>query len=301
MPQPVYASSHAVVPSWRLRVETVLLLTCLYVVGTANLPFWRLAYGSRAMADLHGLVWLGALAAILVALHFILLAPLAWRWSTKPLLAAFLLISAGAAWFEQRYGVVLDRAMLRNVLHTETQEAAELLSPGLLIHLSLFGVLPALLLTLLPLRRDAAPAALRWRVASMALALAVLVGAGLTVSSELAALLRNHREARFLVTPANVLVGAGRVLLDDAAASTAVREPIAPDASRQRPASPARPLLAAPVEDPAGRLPESPPGSAPGRQLLLVSYQDSQRRNGSVSTGVRTRSFRFWFLNKKPT
>ena len=85
-------------------------------------------------------------AAALVALHFLLVAPWSTRWTTKPLLALLLVATASATFYMDRYSVYLDPSMLRNVLRTDRQEARELLTPALFVHLAVYAGLPLLVL-----------------------------------------------------------------------------------------------------------------------------------------------------------
>ena len=73
----------------------------------------------------------------------LLLAVLCIRRTTKPVLMAFLLLSALAAYFMDSYGVIISDDMLRNVAHTNTAEALELFTPKLLLYLAVLGVFPA--------------------------------------------------------------------------------------------------------------------------------------------------------------
>ena len=49
-------------------------------------------------------------------------------WVLKPLLSILLLCGAGAAYFMNQYGVMIDKGMLRNIAETNPSEAFDLLS-----------------------------------------------------------------------------------------------------------------------------------------------------------------------------
>ena len=59
---------------------------------------------------------------VIVAVHALLLGLVATRRTVKPLIAALLILTAGAAYYMRAYGVFLDPSMLRNVVHTDTAE-----------------------------------------------------------------------------------------------------------------------------------------------------------------------------------
>ncbi|MFY9512833.1 MAG: phosphoethanolamine--lipid A transferase [Rubrivivax sp.] len=187
----------------KATVETLLLATSLFWAAAVNRPFFAAALKGQEQG---ALVFALALFAGLVALHFLLLAPWATRHSTKPLLALLIVTTAAASFFMQRLGIYLDPSMLQNVLRTDSHEAGELLVWSLLPHLLLYAGLPLLLLWRVQLvPRRSWLKTLGWRLAAMAAALLLLVGAVLAQFQPLASLMRTQKEVRYLITPANYL------------------------------------------------------------------------------------------------
>lgn len=210
--------------------EQASLAAAGFWVIAANQPFFRALLQGRGLE--HASTWglLAASAVALVALHLLLLTLVATRRTVKPLLALATLACALASFYIQQYGVYLDPGMLRNVLHTDVHEASELLSWSLLWHLVLYAALPLLLLgrlriVSLPWRR-----ALLVRSVTVALTVAVLIGALLSAFQPLVSAMRNQRELRYLVTPANVVWSVGNVLTSDLHKRATPRQAIGLDA-----------------------------------------------------------------------
>ena len=214
----------------RLSLETLLLLASAWLALVANRSFVTAALQGRDPADASA--WgLGlALLAGVFALHLLLLAPLATRRTVKPLLALLLVVSALSTYYMQRYGIYLDPTMLRNVLRTDWREAGELLAPSLAAHLLLQAALPLLLLWRVQLQAAPWRRALGRRLVLAVAAAVLLAGALLSVFQPLASLMRNHKELRYLVTPANVLWSLAVVAGVDARAAQGPRQPIGLDA-----------------------------------------------------------------------
>ena len=217
--------------SFNGSVEVVLLACSLFWAAAVNRPFFAAALAGRDAATAADWGFALALFAALTALHYLLLAPLATRWTVKPLLAVLLPATAFASFFMLRFGVYLDPSMLRNTLRTDVHEARELFSWAMLPHLLLYAGLPGLLLWRVRLvRRGGWLRAIALRLGSMLLAAAVLVAALLSIFQPLASLMRNQKELRYLITPANYLWSMAAVAGLDARGAAGPKQPIGLDA-----------------------------------------------------------------------
>ena len=232
--QPPYPPGAALAwPSLRLRLrsETLLLLACLYHTLLLNTPFWHAVLAGRSSTD--GRTWLftAAVFVLFTGLHFTLLALFATRHVIKPALVLLITARATAAYFMNTHGIYLDPDMLRNVLQTDPAEASELLSPALLGYLAAYALPPALLLTRVDLITTAWPRAALVRAGSIVLATMVSAGALLLVFQDFSALMRNHKEIRYLATPGNYLYSTAVAASAETQRSNEPRLPIGLDAA----------------------------------------------------------------------
>ena len=207
------------------------------VLGAA--AFWAVAFNqaflsaaARAQGASGSTPWeLGlALALMVVALHVLLAGLVSNRHSVKPVLAVLTVVAASAWHFMRSYGAVLDPSMLRNVLRTDLAETRELISLRLAVDLLLYAALPIALLLCARVKRRPWRRALVSRALLMALAGAALIGGLLWQFQPLASLMRNHKEVRYLITPANVLWSLGTVAVADARGAARPRQAIGLDA-----------------------------------------------------------------------
>lgn len=211
-------------------IETVTLLVSLFFALFCNQLFLRGMLAGYDMAQPGSWLLAGSLLVGLAAVHFIMLSPFMTRWTTKPLLALLLVATAFAVHFMTRYKVYLDTNMLRNVLATDVREARDLMTWSLIPQLLLYAALPLWLLSRFRLKQRTVGRALLVRLGSIVLALLVLGGAIFLNFQDIASLMRNNREFRFLVTPANYLYSLVQVSRSQALAVEAVREPVGADA-----------------------------------------------------------------------
>ncbi len=236
-PSPARASAHG----W--PEELALLLYSGFWTLFAQKAFFAGVLQGRSPGDPSAWGFALALGVGLTALHFLLLGLVCFRWSFKPLLGLMLVVTALSTHYIQHYGVYLDPSMLRNVLRTDPREASELIGWSLLLPLALLAGLPLLLLWRLRLRRRGLARALAVRLGSLLLAALVLVAAVLAAFQPLASKMRNHKELRYLITPANVVWSLASVAGLDAKTAIGPKKPIGLDAQlgptwagRQRPA-----------------------------------------------------------------
>ncbi|MBS1130494.1 MAG: phosphatidylethanolamine:Kdo2-lipid phosphoethanolamine transferase [Proteobacteria bacterium] len=211
-------------------IETVTLLVSLFFALFCNQLFLSGMLAGYDMAQPGSWLLAGSLLVGLAAVHFIMLSPFMTRWTTKPLLALLLVATAFAVHFMTRYKVYLDTNMLRNVLATDVREARDLMTWSLIPQLLLYAALPLWLLSRFRLKPRTVGRALLVRLGSIVLALLVLGGAIFLNFQDIASLMRNNREFRFLVTPANYLYSLVQVSRSQALAVEAVREPVGADA-----------------------------------------------------------------------
>ncbi len=171
-----------------------------------------------------------ALACALLALNTLLAGVLAHRWLAKPLLALLTVVAAAGSWFIAAYGATLDPSMMRNVLHTDVAEAQELISTRFVLHMLVFAGVPAALISRVQLTRTHWQRAVVQRALLLGGALVVVMASVWAMYQPLSSLMRNHKELRYLITPANVLWSTGVVLTADARGAAKPREPIGLDA-----------------------------------------------------------------------
>ena len=231
---------------WRIpaTVEQLLIAASVFWALSANRLFLAAALKDRGFSEPATWVFAGALLVLLTALHFLLLALVCNRWTVKPLLAVLIVGTAFASHFMQSFGVYLDPSMMRNVLRTDVAEARELFAWSLLPHLLLYAVLPLVLLWRVRLVQRPWLRASAARGAALLLAVAALVGALLLVFQSFSSLMRNNKDMRYLVTPANYLWSIGVVATAQAKGAAQPRRPIGLDAAPgPRMATRTRPLL----------------------------------------------------------
>lgn len=227
--------------AWRpgLSAEALAVLASVFFALFCDGMFWH-AIAEHAPGQWR--LWFALLLA-LVGMHGLVLGLVLNRWTAKPVLFVLLVATAFAAHYMAAYRVYLDADMLRNVLHTDWQEARELLTPDLLLPLLLQAALPMVVLWRVRVVRRGWGSALGLRLALLAAMAMLLLAGGLLAGKDVAALMRNHKEDRYLVTPGNYLYALGQVAFAQPPGHRQALLPIGEDAKQAPRAAGARPRL----------------------------------------------------------
>jgi lipid A ethanolaminephosphotransferase len=213
---------------WRpeLGSVTVSLLTALYLLALTNWSFW-----SKGWLYLEGRPTTFASIALGVAcLYVALCVAISLKYVMKPLFIALILASAAGAWFMDRFGVVIDIEMIRNAAETNSAEAGHLITPGFVIHMLAYGVLPSLLLVWVKVRHRAFFGKVRGNLAVILPALVVALVAGLSHARVYAAAVRAHHDWFESLNPFVPVVTAVQFAIGQSGDVNVVAAPLGEDA-----------------------------------------------------------------------
>ena len=201
--------------AWLLRPRSagsIVVWLSLYLALAANWPLWRelMHIGGAPKAYVPSI----ALMALLLLCGCVaLLSLLAWSRWVKPMGLAMVLVAAIAQHFMLSYRTVMDAGMLANAMQTDTHEVMDLLGWHMLIDVLAVAALPAWWLWRLPVlpMRFAAQA---WRNALLLGLAALLAATGvLAMNRQLAPLMRNHVQLRYMLNPLAPIYSAANVML----------------------------------------------------------------------------------------
>ena len=213
-----------------IRLETLVVLVVAWLIATANGAWWSAVGQGRDWSRASNWLLIGACFVALVAVHYAVVATLANRWIVKPLLTLLVVVSAGAAWYTHTFSVLLDPSMVQNVLRTDRHEARDLLNFDMVAWVMAWSALPVAGIWLVRLERRPPLRAFGMRAATVVGALIVAVLAVMVVSRDLFPFMRNQREARYFITPANLIWGLAVDSAHNARDSHAPRVPVGTDA-----------------------------------------------------------------------
>lgn len=226
-----------------LSIERLALLASVFFALFGDTAFFRTVAATGALHGTDGWLLAASLFVAIAALNMLLLCILLNRWTAKPALIVLLLVTAAATHYMNRYTVYFDADMVRNILHTDAKESSELLTPGFIGSIAIYGLLPSILVGRARIRPRPFKRALWIRGLCMLAAIAVSAGAMMISFQSMSSLMRNHKEVRYLIAPGNYLVSSIQVAMDDGVARDASRIPVGTDARVAARPPDARPRL----------------------------------------------------------
>ena len=215
----------------------------LFIVLVLNGTLWSQTYqliGPRSASD-----WL-FLASFLVfqlATYLFFLRALAMPFVLKIVVAVMIVIGAAAAHFMAEYGGIIDSNMIRNVLQSDAAEARDLVTPAAVLRVLGLGVLPAILILLVPVRWPAWRTLLRRNAQICLVALLIVGGNFAAFSGAYFSVLRENSEIALTSTPANIVIAGGKLAIHTMRAYSGPITPIGTDARIAPAGEGARPLV----------------------------------------------------------
>lgn len=190
----------------QLRWATLNLLVATYIMAADNLTLWQRNY-TLFKGDP---ITVATFGAAIWALTALILTVFGFRWLQKPVLVFVLILSAVSSYYMDTLGVIIDRDMVQNAMTTTIAESRQLITPQFLIHVALFGALPAALVIWVRIRAQPLWRNLwTWGLMSVVFA-GLFVGLTLSQYRTFAAVVREHRELQGSYQPGAPLAGALR-------------------------------------------------------------------------------------------
>ncbi|MEM5491837.1 phosphoethanolamine--lipid A transferase [Hoeflea sp. AS16] len=168
---------------------TLSLLVAAWMIFVVNDAFWTrtvAAFGDHRQA-------LMAFAIGISALLTVLSISVTLKYISKPIFIIALFSAAAAAWFMEKFGVIIDIDMIRNAAQTTSSEAGHLMTPAFFRHMTVYAVLPSLLVALVRIRHRTFGAKLKWNTALVVPLLLLTLVMTLWQYPAIASTLRNNR------------------------------------------------------------------------------------------------------------
>ncbi|MBN8949202.1 MULTISPECIES: phosphoethanolamine--lipid A transferase [unclassified Rhizobium] len=207
---------------------TLCFIAALYVLLVTNRMFWTKAYGYLIAEPAAFIAFVAGISAGVMALFTLFSA----KYVTKPVLIFFILVASVSSWFNDQFGVIIDREMIRNAAVSTGAESGHLITARFVTYVLLTGVLPSLLLAWVRIVHRPILKKLAYNTAVILACVAIFVAAGTSFYKTYAGVGRAHRDLVSTLNPVIPIASAVRYAIDTQRDANVVAQPLGTDARR---------------------------------------------------------------------
>ncbi|MCS2172138.1 phosphoethanolamine transferase EptA [Scandinavium sp. TWS1a] len=184
-----------------------LALFALYISLFLNISFYKQAFALLPVDSLHnGLVY-ATMPVVAFCVINIIVTLASFLWLDRLLISLFILVSAAAQYFIMTFGVVIDRAMIANIIDTTPAESFALMSTKMVLTLMFSGLLAVIIAWWIRVKKPlSAWRSMALRVVSIVISGLLIVLIALLFYKDYASLFRNNKELVKSLNPSNSIV-----------------------------------------------------------------------------------------------
>jgi len=210
----------------RMRSEWLSILTAVYLLFFMNGTFWDKS-SALLKGDIPALL---ALGTGLLAAFVALIVTFSAKYVLKPVLILLVLASVSAAWFMDRFGVIIDGEMIRNAMETNQAEAGHLVTSAFILHMVLFAILPSLFIAVVDVVHRPILKKVAVNLMIILPCLVVFGLAGFSNSGTFIFSIRQHREWFRTLNPVFPMASAAGFFIGQSKEQNIVVQPLGTDA-----------------------------------------------------------------------
>ena len=182
------------------------VLTILFIFVADNATYWTIG-----QEIFHGNpVSFAGFGLAIFCLTLAVFSLFSFPWLIKPFLMFMVLLSGVTSYYMDRLGIIIDRDMIQNVMVTTVSESKHLITFSFVSHVVIWGVLPALVIALVRIKRYGWIRTVAVPVLSAVLCFALTAGFLLADLKSYSAILRERKDFMSSFQPGAPLVGAIR-------------------------------------------------------------------------------------------
>lgn len=207
---------------------TLCFVATLYVLLVTNRMFWTKAYGYFTAEPAAFAAFVIGISAAIMALFTFFSA----KYVTKPVLIFFILVASVSSWFNDQFGVIIDKEMIRNAAVSTGAESGHLITARFITYVLLTGVLPSLVIVWIRIVHHPILRKLASNTAVILACSAIFVAAGTTYYKTYAGVGRAHRDMMDTLNPVMPITSAVRYVIDTQRNANVVAQPLGTDAHR---------------------------------------------------------------------
>ncbi|WP_151740105.1 phosphoethanolamine transferase [Acinetobacter nosocomialis] len=180
-------------------------IIAIWLGAILNFGFYKKVHLLTPYLGIKATFFLAATVVIVVATYYAALQILNWKWTAKIFAILLVFIGGFSSYFVNTLGVIISPDQIQNIAQTDVAEATDLLSLRFGLWTIFFVILPIFLITQVKLKSERILPLLLKKVLSIALAFAVVGGLLFAYYVDFAAIFREHRDLKGMISPQNTI------------------------------------------------------------------------------------------------
>ena len=185
-----------------IKTQTqVILLVAVFIMLTGNWAMFSRILEIYPPQLNHNVPFLISLGIFFSCLTTLFLLAVCHGRLTRWLLAFFLVGAASAAYYMDQFGVIIDVVMLENIIQTNPQELAGLVTPTLILRVIILGLIPAWLVLKYTPKANKFWLELKSRLIALGILILLLIVVVMPFTAGYTSFIREHRVTRFYANP----------------------------------------------------------------------------------------------------
>jgi lipid A ethanolaminephosphotransferase len=215
---------------WEPTNFKLIVIAAIFFILFDNFAFFKNLV-SIYPVEPKNIIILFSIAVMFTCTTIMLFSLLFHKYTTKPILIIILLISSLVAYFMNNYSIVIDEAMIKNIIETDTSEVLDLLNVKLFIYLALVGILPSIIILKVRIKYKPFTKAVLTKITLFSCALIINLAMIFFMSDFYSSFFREHTQLRYYSNPLAYIYSVVRYLDHNLDKGTTIKiKPIGTDA-----------------------------------------------------------------------
>lgn len=178
----------------------LIALVAMFLIVFGNMTFFSNVTDVYPVNLKNG-AFLGSLVLVLGSAAILLLSSVCYKYTIKPALITILLVTSVTGYFMDSYNVILDVAMIQNMVSTDFSEATDLMSFKMILYVILLGIIPSIFIYKANIVYADVKKEFAARIALFASSLVLMISIILVFGSFYASFIREHKSLRYYTNP----------------------------------------------------------------------------------------------------
>ena len=192
-------------PNLKLSITAFNFLVAVWIGIFLNFAFLEQINTLTPYRGLKAYLFVFATGCVLVALYNLIFQIINWKWTVKLFSIILIFIGGFSAYFVGSLGVLITPDQIQNSIQTDAKEAADLLSMRFIVWALLGVLLPILVLCWIKIKPEPLSKVLIKKAISAVASFAVILGLLFIFYVDYAAIFRENRSIKGMISPQNVI------------------------------------------------------------------------------------------------